>query len=95
MPETAVFSDHNRVLSIPNAELRHRGQYECSVSRENGLSASGMVQVPIEGNHVLYESSRFAEHSTICAVPYPCAFMFMSIGDQPHLTYKTVFSGLQ
>ena len=45
MPSSAVMTDHNRVLHIPDVQIMHSGTYKCTVTRENGLSASGTVQV--------------------------------------------------
>ncbi len=49
MPPNYKIEDYGRVLKIPNIEVIHRGDYRCTVTRENGQSSSGIIRVPVDG----------------------------------------------
>lgn len=48
MPERASMEDSNRVLNIPDVKLIDAGTYRCTVTRVNGQSSTGTVQLPVD-----------------------------------------------
>ncbi len=49
MPPGTTFEDEGRVMNIPDVKVIYRGEYRCTVTRENGQSDSKIVMVPVDG----------------------------------------------
>lgn len=48
MPKSAIFSDYNRVMTIPNVQLSHAGTYRCHVARKLGIGTFRDTVLAIE-----------------------------------------------
>ena len=49
IPERARFSDHNRVLTIPDAALEDQGTYTCTVTRSTNARDSKSLHLSLGG----------------------------------------------
>ncbi|KAK0067653.1 contactin-like isoform X2, partial [Biomphalaria pfeifferi] len=48
IPSKSQYSEHNRVITLPNAELEDSGNYTCQVDRGNSAKAEKSINVKIE-----------------------------------------------
>ncbi|XP_055860983.1 contactin-like isoform X2 [Biomphalaria glabrata] len=48
IPSKSQYSEHNRVITLPNAELEDAGNYTCQVDRGNSAKAEKSINVKIE-----------------------------------------------
>lgn len=51
IPEKASYTEDNKVLIIPDAQLEDSGNYTCSVQRSNKAQANKTLSVQVEGEH--------------------------------------------
>uniref|UniRef100_A0A2C9JP95 Ig-like domain-containing protein n=1 Tax=Biomphalaria glabrata TaxID=6526 RepID=A0A2C9JP95_BIOGL len=48
IPSKVTYSDHNRVLTIPDAQLEDAGDYTCMVNRGNSYTVEKSIQLIVE-----------------------------------------------